>query len=159
MYQIQCVLANEIPAPRAASSRWRVNRKEVRVRLRACCERFLAAVAARDARTVELMLAPDFTVTEAAGLPYGGTYQGSQGWRELMKAVFALWPDFKARPVEYFGEGDDTLVVRFAISGRNPDTDVAFESTVLEIWRFRGGQIVRIEPYYWDTHHLATLGK
>jgi ketosteroid isomerase-like protein len=124
---------------------------------RAFCERFLAALAAGDFDAVGAMLDPDFVLEEAAGLPYAGTYRGVDGWRALSKAIVATWGGFRARILEVPGEGADTLVVRLAISGRSRKTGTPFESTVLELWRFRDGRLREIVPYYWDTHHLATI--
>lgn len=124
---------------------------------RAFCERFLAALAAGDFDAVGAMLDPDFLLEEAAGLPYAGTYRGVDGWRALSKAIVATWGGFRARILEFPGETADTLVVRLAISGRSRKTGTPFESTVLELWRFRDGRLREIVPYYWDTHHLATI--
>lgn len=124
---------------------------------RAFGERFFAALNSGDLQTVGGMLAPDFFVLEPDGLPYAGCYRGLDGWRELAKAVLKTWAGFKIHPLEYLGETTDTLVVRFALSGRSRKTGKTFETTVLELWRFRGPQLCEIRPYYWDTRHLADL--
>jgi uncharacterized protein len=124
---------------------------------RAFCERFFAAITSGNVDAVAELLDPDFVVTEADGLPYAGTYRGLEGWRALSKAIVGAWGGFKLQPLEYLGETEDTIVVRFAISGRARKTGTPFESTVLELWRFRGERLREIVPYYWDTHHLATI--
>jgi ketosteroid isomerase-like protein len=121
------------------------------------CERFFAAVSTGDFTAISGMLDPDFVVHEAAGLPYAGTYRGIDGWRDLSKAVISTWADFKIRPLEFLGETDDTFVVRFALSGRSRKKGTSFETSVLELWRFRAGRLCEIVPYYWDTHHLAMI--
>lgn len=126
---------------------------------RAFCERFLSAMSAGDFAATSDMIDRDFVVQEAAGLPYAGTYRGIDGWRELSKAVLKTWADFKIRPLELLGETDNTLVVRFALSGRSRRTGTSFETTVLELWRFRDGRLCEIVPYYWDTHHLAAIDR
>jgi ketosteroid isomerase-like protein len=130
--------------------------QEGSVRHRAFCERFYAAMQAGDFTAMDDMLDADFVLREPDGLPYAGTYRGAAGWRALCKSVIAVWADFKIRPLEYPGETDSTLVVRFAISGRSRRTGIPFDSTVLELWRFREGRLCEIHPYYWDTHQLAT---
>jgi ketosteroid isomerase-like protein len=124
---------------------------------RAFCERFFAAITSGNMDEVAGLIDPEFVVTEAEGLPYAGTYRGVDGWRALSKAIVAAWGSFKLQPLEYLGETADTIVVRFAISGRSRKTGTPFESTVLELWRFRGDRLREIVPYYWDTHHLATI--
>jgi ketosteroid isomerase-like protein len=122
---------------------------------RAFCERFIAALSAGDFDTIGGMLDPDFVVQEADGLPYAGSYRGLEGWRALSKAVITTWSGFKLHPLEFLGETEETFVVRFAISGRSRKTGTPFESTVMELWRFRGPLLREIIPYYWDTHLLA----
>jgi ketosteroid isomerase-like protein len=123
----------------------------------AFCQRFIAAVTAGDLDAVAELIDPEFVVTEAEGLPYAGTYRGVDGWRALSKAIVATWGGFRLQLLEVLGETADTLVVRFAIFGRSRKTGTPFASTVLELWRFRGDRLCEIVPYYWDTHHLASI--
>ena len=124
---------------------------------RAIFETFMAAVFARDRTTVDAMLHPDFVITEAPGLPYGGTYHGPSGWRELNRAVIAAWGAINVEVTEMLGETADTLVVRMTVSGTAQTTGTRFTTEILEIWRFRDGRILAIMPYYWDTHLLTVI--
>lgn len=119
------------------------------------CDRFRKALNSGDFDTQSSMLSPDFVVTEAAGLPYSGTYRGAEGWKELATAVVRTWSGFRLEFLEYVGETESTLVVRFAISGTSRKTGRSFESTVMELWRFENGLLSEILPYYWDTQLLA----
>jgi ketosteroid isomerase-like protein len=119
------------------------------------CERFVAAMLTGDYDAQSAMLDAGFVVHEAQGLPYAGDYHGIDGWRALSQAVVATWKGFRLKPLEFLGETADTFVVRFAISGRSRKTGRAFESTVLELWKFNGARLLEITPYYWDTHALA----
>ena len=125
------------------------------MRYRQLCERFTAALAAADWATMEAMLDPDFEVVEAEGLPYAGTYRGAAGWRQLSGQVLATWSGFRLRTLEILGETDDSLVIRFAMSGRSRKTGTPFETSILELWRFRDDRLIGITPYYFDTHQLA----
>ena len=118
-------------------------------------EQFLAALQSGDQAALGEMLHPEFEVEEAAGLPYGGVYRGIQGWLELSNAVIGTWSKFRLQLIEYAGESADSLVIRFAISGRSRKTGKPFESTVLELWKFKDGKLLRIHPYYFDTQLLA----
>ncbi len=122
---------------------------------RTFCDTFLAALSRGDFAALEPMLDPEFFLEEAQGLPYGGTYRGVDGWRGLSKAIASTWSNFRLLPLEFPGETADTFTVRFAISGKSRLTGKKFESTVLELWRFRGQRLLQIVPYYWDTHLLA----
>ncbi len=119
------------------------------------CERFIALMSAGNVDTLAPMFDEDFVVHEAQGLPYGGDYHGIDGWRALSRAVISTWAGFRVKPIEFLGETADTLVVRFAISGRSRTTNKPFDSSVLELWKFNGERLREITPYYWDTHALA----
>jgi ketosteroid isomerase-like protein len=121
---------------------------------RAFCDRFLAALQAGDWPAMERMLHPDFEVVEAEGLPYAGVYRGFTGWRGLSDAILSTWSGFRIALIEMHG-GDDAAVLRFAISGRSRRTGRSWNSSVLELWKFRDGLLARIDPYYFDTHLLA----
>jgi ketosteroid isomerase-like protein len=121
------------------------------------CERFMAATRSDDEVALSELLHPDFLLEEPSGLPYSGTYHGVSGWRTLARAVVSAWSKFRIEPLEYPAESKDSLVVRFAISGRSRKTGKPFESTVLELWRFKDGKLWRILPHYFDTHLLASI--
>jgi uncharacterized protein len=120
-------------------------------------ETFMAAVRARDGATVDAMLHPDLVITEAPGLPYGGTFHGAAGWRALNRAVAAAWGAMQVDVTEILGETADTLVVLMTLSGTAQATGKSFTTSILEIWRFTDGRISAITPYYWDTHHLVQI--
>ncbi len=119
------------------------------------CERFFAALSAGDLKAQAGMLHPEFVVVEADGLPYAGVYRGIGKWKSLSKSIVQTWSDFKIRPIEYPAESENNLVVRFALSGKSRKTGKAFETTVMELWRFDDAKLREIVPYYFDTHALA----
>ena len=122
---------------------------------RAFCERFVAALGQGDWAAMEAMLDPEFEVVEASGLPYAGVYRGAEGWRLLSDAVLSTWSRFRLGTAEILGETEDTVVVRFPMSGQSRKTGKSFETSVLELWRFRADRLLHIEPHYFDTHALA----
>ena len=122
---------------------------------RAFSERFVQAIGSGDVATMTDMLDPEFEVVEADSLPYGGTYRGLDGWLTLSKAVVTTWAGFRLTLLGYAGESDDSLVVHFAITGRSRATGTPFDTRVLEYWRFRDGKLLRIDPFYFDTHLLV----
>lgn len=121
------------------------------------CETFLAALSRGDFDALGAMLAADFVVHEAAGLPYAGDYYGVEGWRTLSAAIVATWGGFRVTSKEFHGETENSLVVRLFVQGRSRKTGTAFETTVLELWQFDGGLLREITPYYWDTQALAAI--
>lgn len=122
---------------------------------RAFCEQFIAALGRGDWGTMEAMIHPEFEVVEAEGLPYAGTYRGFEGWRRLSEAVLETWSSFRISAIEMHGGDAESAIIRFAISGRSRRTGNPWESSILELWKFRDGRLARIDPYYFDTHLLA----
>ncbi|CAH1663698.1 MULTISPECIES: nuclear transport factor 2 family protein [unclassified Chelatococcus] len=123
------------------------------------CERFFAALEKGDFETLGSMLAPDFVCHEAESLPYGGKWRGIDGWKALCKAIVTSWKGVKATPIEFLGETPDTIVIRLSLVGFSRRTGKSLDTTVLELWRFRDGQLREIIPYYWDTAALAAADR
>lgn len=121
------------------------------------CQRFLAIRAAHDFDTLATMLTDDFVIHEAPGLPHAGDYRGIEGWRALSATLSGIWDGFRVTGTEFFGETDDSLVLRHVVEGRSRNTGIAFKTTVLELWQFRDGALREITPFYWDTQALAAL--
>jgi ketosteroid isomerase-like protein len=119
----------------------------------------MAATRSDDEAALASMLHPEFEIEEASGLPYAGIYRGVEGWRALSRAVVAAWSKFRISTLEYPGEGEASFTVRFAISGSSRRSGKAFETTVLELWKFRDEKLYRIYPYYFDTHLIAVTDK
>lgn len=117
--------------------------------------RFLAALRAGDTAAMGDMLHPDFELVEADSLPYGGSYRGLDGWLALTRTVTATFVGFRLELLDVAGEGADSIVLHFAISGRGRRSGTSFASRVLEYWRFRDGKLWRIDPFYFDTHLIV----
>jgi ketosteroid isomerase-like protein len=125
------------------------------MKYRAFCEGFLAALAVGDWDAMERMMHPDFVCIEAEGLPYAGTFTGFDGWRRLSDAVLATWSGFRMKVLEMHGGDDESAVLRIALSGKSRKTGTAWETSVLELWKFKDGKLASIDPYYFDTALLA----
>jgi ketosteroid isomerase-like protein len=118
-------------------------------------ERFFAALKVGDFDAMGALVTPDFVCREPAGLPYGGDHVGIEGWRKLTGMITATWAGFRLERLEFHGETADSLVLRLFIKGRSRRTGTPFETSVLELWRFRDGLLCEITPHYFDTHALA----
>lgn len=92
---------------------------------------------------------PDFTVIESEGMPYAGSYKGVEGFQELVHTVFNYFEKLEIEATHYM-EGDDHVVVIVSISGKGKNTGKAFESNLLELFRFKDNKVIEIRPYYWD---------
>lgn len=92
---------------------------------------------------------PDFAVIESEGVPYAGNYKGVDGFQELVHTVFTYFDKLEIEATHYM-EGDDHVVVIVSISGKGKNTGKAFESNLLELFRFKDNKVIEIRPYYWD---------
>ncbi len=90
--------------------------------------------------------------TEAAGMPYGGEYQG---FGEIAANVFGPIgqdvTDFSARPDELLPAGDDRVLAlgRYRGTGRNGALDVPFA----HLWTLDGDRISHFVQHV-DTHRF-----
>ena len=92
------------------------------------------------------LLTPDFAI-DHAGLP--GTVRTPAGFKQMIGAFFAAFPDLRGTVEEIIGEGD-TVAVRLSWQGthRGEFNGIAasgrhFTVTGSAMYRLRGGQIAR----------------
>jgi ketosteroid isomerase-like protein len=120
---------------------------------RAVIERFLAAFAARDVAGQFACMHPDVEIVEPDSLPYGGTWRGHEGWRSLGRAIlatFRLDPNPDGHVLIGAEDGED-FALKTRLVGTWKETGRPFDMRILEHWHVVGGQIVRIQPHYFDT--------
>jgi ketosteroid isomerase-like protein len=115
-------------------------------------ERFVSAVFAGDRETIRALCDPDFELHEGSGLPFAGVYQGAEGFLHFL-AVFAETFDIdRLEPVRaYQAEDPDSMAFDFDLRATVRSTGELFESTLVEVWTFRGGKVLRIKPHYFNS--------
>lgn len=93
----------------------------------------------------------DVIIVEPSALPYGGTWTGHEGFRELFRnGIGATWRGWRERENRVAGVGD--LVIRettFTANLRSNGRTV--EMPLLETFEFSQGKVAAIRPYYGDT--------
>lgn len=100
----------------------------------------------------------DFTVVEADGLPYAGTYHGADGFLRLIGKVTTQWTNMELETLHIIGAPDDeTFAIEMAMKGVSSTSGKAFSTSVCEVWTIKNGKIFSIRPYYWDTKYMAEL--
>lgn len=112
--------------------------------------------AAGDWAAVEALLADDFTLIEADGLPYGGTYRGRGALREVYEKVFGYWSALSI-DLHEITVGDTHAIGLLTLSGTAKRTGKAFSMLLGEVFRFRGDKVEAIIPLYFDTKELAEI--
>jgi acetyl esterase len=122
----------------------------------AIARQFYAAALAGDWATVDSLITDDFTIIEAAALPFGGTYRGRQALQQLFAKVGSLLSmrGFDLRGIVSHGEMVISIIELTVDSqGREAKLEI------MEQMEFRGAQICVLRPFYFDAAavHAAAL--
>lgn len=121
-------------------------------RLQAIFDAFVSG----DMAAVDAGLHPDFEITEAPGVPYGGTYRGLDGWHRLVQNITGTWDDFATAALEIIGEPDgERFAALHSLKGRSKKTGRSVALQVFELWVFKDGKVIQVVPFYFDTHAVA----
>ena len=83
----------------------------------------------------------DVVWTILEGLPYAGTYVGTDAIIEnVFSQIGVLWPDFKVEPMAYFESGDKVFVhVKISIAGK--------QTEALHMVTMKDGKQVAFTPF------------
>jgi ketosteroid isomerase-like protein len=106
---------------------------------------------------MEPLLAPGFYLIEAESLPYGGEYEGFQGFKSLLRKVAAFWNRTLVGEVERMIADGDWVIAVLRLRGRDPKTGERVSMSVCEVWECRDGKAVALWPYYWDTKRISDM--
>jgi len=115
-----------------------------------------------DWAALESLIDPDLEIHEAPSMPYGGTFRGLEGLRQLMGLARAVWTDlggdnrqpYKVFDLESTDDGDLVLMLG-KLDSRVGGGDTRMQMTIAEIHRVVDGRIVELTPHYWDTAAIA----
>jgi SnoaL-like domain len=105
-----------------------------------------AATGVGDWDTAATMLTDDFFVSEADGLPMAGVYHGKDALKELFITVMGMLDVAALDRTQTTCGGDyavTILTMRFADPALAP-------AELCELFRFRGGKVCEIKPFYYD---------
>ncbi|MFF5720303.1 nuclear transport factor 2 family protein [Streptomyces buecherae] len=98
--------------------------------------------------------APDVTLHQADGLPYGGTWRGHDGVRRFFLAMARTWESFEMVEQEFLATGE-TAVVLTHVRARARATGRELGFPILQTVTVEGGRITEVRPFYWDTLAIA----
>ena len=117
---------------------------------------FLEAFRNADLAAMEALLAPDFVLRQADGLPYAGVYRGVEGWRGLLHKFGQTWSSLVPALVASVGSGPQFALL-FDLAFTSRASGKTLNTRVLEFWTLRNGKVVEILPFYWDTAAVAAI--
>ena len=97
--------------------------------------------------------AAEFVAPET--LPWGGTYEGPEGFKELLEQIRSAFDKFEAKPEKVLGADDDHVVVLARFTGRAKGQDV--NGHAVWLYKMRNGQVVRADAFLDTAQLLAAL--
>jgi ketosteroid isomerase-like protein len=104
-------------------------------------------------------LDPECVLVQPASLPYGGEWRGHAGFEAWMRAFGACWSRLEVRDPQLFPAGDDVIFSRSHIHATAKKTGQDVDWPLLQYFRVRGGRILELRPFHWDTARmLPALG-
>jgi ketosteroid isomerase-like protein len=105
-----------------------------------------AAAGNSDMAAILEILDPDVVLHEPASLPNAGVHRGLQNVLRALAYVFEDFDMSRLTVDELIVDGERAVgLVNLTLRGRE------IQSSVAEVWRVRGGRVVEIRPYYFDT--------
>jgi uncharacterized protein len=104
-----------------------------------------ALVARGDLSGVLALMAVDVVVTQAATLPFGGTWRGKPAFMDMAGQIVGAWPGFAVEPLAFLSDGQERVGVWARLKGEGLDMEM------MEMWVVRGGLIRACQPFYFDT--------
>lgn len=120
----------------------------------AAAQRLYGAALTGDWPTVEALVAKDCPIVESSGLPFAGTYVGPQGMQDLFVRVGGMLTILDVR-IKSLIPSAETVVVSIDLVLDNRGTPETVQ--VVEVLRFKGGQVIELTPYYFDTARVSAI--
>lgn len=99
------------------------------------------------------LLHPNFRLTQASSLPYGGTYIGTEGVILFFNRFFNYWQSFKSVDMEYF-EIEEKVFATSKIIGTTCNNKT-IEMKMIQLFVVQEDKLVSAEPFYFDTAQLG----
>ena len=118
--------------------------------------RFLKAALDGDDATVAALIHPDFFIKEADSLPYGGTYTGHAGLKQMLARLRSCIENHKVVLRDILG-ADEAGGFGVLVDMSGLINDKPFVLSIFERWVVRDGRVAEIWPYYWDTSAISAL--
>jgi ketosteroid isomerase-like protein len=113
---------------------------------------FVAAVFAGDFDTIRRLAHPDFELHEGSGLPFAGIYRGAEGFISFL-GIFAETFDIKRleEAGAFAAQDPDLMAFQFELEAVFRRTGTEFSSSLVEIWHFDNGKVLRIYAHYFNS--------
>jgi uncharacterized protein len=122
--------------------------------------RLFDAVERRDCDELLACYAEDVEITEAAGLPYGGTYRGRDGALAHALGFLAAWnsyqgPEELQLDPQFWGDGAGTVCVLFRHRAVDRVRGVRLDAPEVGIYQVRDRRVARSQMFHADSAAVA----
>jgi ketosteroid isomerase-like protein len=119
--------------------------------------RFYAAVARGDMEAAAAFIDHDrLMLLEADDLPFGGMYEGIDGFRALFVRMRELWKRAAVDGLSIMASGD-TAIARLHLDVVSRKTGLREKLQLVEVCDCDGGKIVKIQPFYFDAARVWSV--
>ena len=116
---------------------------------------FFDAFRAGDLETLVALLHDDVTVSEPAGLPIGGEYQGKRAFLQLLEIIHESYV-IELQSTRLFDVGEFTLAL-INETWTSKATGASLRTRVCELYTVADGMITKIDVFPKDTRTLYEL--
>ena len=99
----------------------------------------------RDVEAVKTMVGPEFSITQTEQLPWGGSYQGTEGLQQFFAKLFGN-VDSRVEFDEFFEAGDRVIAIGHT-RGRVRSNNAPFDVRIVHLWTVEDGIAIRFEPF------------
>jgi uncharacterized protein len=90
-------------------------------------------------------------------LPWGGTYRGPGGFKEMIGKFMSHLEDFRPSPDGFLEAGDEHVIVPVNVQGRTRSGN-DFSGRALWLYQLRDGKVVRAELFADTAKTLEAVG-
>jgi ketosteroid isomerase-like protein len=123
--------------------------------LKAFYTNLITAVAERDVARIHSLIDPSFVIHYDAGLPFGGSYPGVEGFFSVLGKLVASVTDLKTEHLNYMEDANGeqyTLIIN--LTARALESGRPVSTQVSELWTVRDGKAVEARVWYWGAAGL-----
>jgi uncharacterized protein len=110
-----------------------------------------------DADRAASALAPNAEIVSPDPLPWGGVYEGPEGFVQFLSALRSGIAGMKAKPLKILGADDNHVIVLAQTTGRSA-SGTRIEARVVWVYELRDGAVTRAEAFTDTAAILEALG-
>lgn len=116
-----------------------------------------AAFARREASAIAAMLHPHAVITQSESLPWGGVYEGLEGFSRFFGVLLQHLDSHVT--VERYLDAGECVVASGITQGTVLENGAPFHVPFVHVWEVRGGKVLRFNPYIDHPAMLAALNR